>query len=117
MFCLCPRHQIFNPLQLRSQSAIRMRLLQHAGLDGRGGNEAAVQPASALLILSGSHPARTFLQRHARLHLFDSFRALEMARTMRIQGQLPPSLELWAVENPLTTNPERLAAKVWSQPS
>jgi hypothetical protein len=64
--------------------------------------------ANALLLLSGSHPARQlpFLAPW----LQDSFSLLREASRMRDHGELPSNLGLWAVENPVNP-PERLWRK------
>lgn len=65
--------------------------------------------ANALLFLSGSHPARSLPFTDSLLQ--SSFSMLRDASKMRAKGELPASLALWAVENPINP-PERLLKKV-----
>lgn len=64
--------------------------------------------ADALLLVSGSHPARRLP--FVAPWLQDSFSLLKEASRMRDQGVLPSDLSLWAVENPVNP-PERLWRK------
>lgn len=73
--------------QCRSREQLRTRM-----------TAAARSGAAALLLVSGSHPAR-HLPFADRL-LQNSVVMLRDALTMRQQGMLPPELSLWAVENP-----------------
>ena len=63
---------------------------------------------SALLLVSGSHPGRS-LPIVNKLFA-DSFWLLQKASLMRERGDLSPSLEFWAVENPINP-PSRLLRK------
>ncbi|CAM9641319.1 unnamed protein product, partial [Ascophyllum nodosum] len=80
-------------LQLRLQAAA-------AGVDSLGkALDHKRRPSDALLLLSGSHPAR-------RLPILgrsypDVYDALRLATSMRKRGLLPKSLALWAVANPV----------------
>ena len=74
--------------QCRSRSELQ-RLMQQAA--GEGG-------ADALLLVSGSHPARQ-LPLAASL-LPNSVALLQAGVRMREAGELPAALSLWAVENP-----------------
>jgi hypothetical protein len=65
--------------------------------------------ANALLFVSGSHPARSLPFTDSFLQ--SSFSMLLYAHAMREKGDLPASLALWAVENPVNP-PERLLKKV-----
>ena len=80
----------------------KMRLACKPSTDGGG-------DADALLFVSGSHPARNLPFTDSFLQ--SSFSMLRDASKMRAQGDLPPSLALWAVENPINP-PERLAKKI-----
>lgn len=72
--------------------------------------DAMSTPASALLLVSGSHPARQLPL--ASTWLQNSMAMLQDAKAMRAAGYLPPDVSLWAVENPLVNPPERALAKV-----
>lgn len=66
--------------------------------------------ADALLLLSGGHPARRLPG--ANLLLNDSFKLLKLASYLKSTEQIPNTVSLWAVENPLVSPPSRLKAKV-----
>lgn len=87
--------------QARGRGAVRDRLRAAAGWGAGGG---AVP--DALLLLAGGHPARSLWAPMGAVGM------LQEAASMRAAGELPPSLALWAVVNPLTEPPARAAAKV-----
>eukprot|EP00884_Botryococcus_braunii_P021135 jgi/Botrbrau1/7705/Bobra.0159s0140.2 len=95
---------------IQSYLDVRKRLVAAAGLDSNGDPLQAVRGANALLLVSGSHPVRQILQ-PLRL-VGSSVDVLKMATAMRQQGDLPPSISLWATENPLVNDPSSLGAKV-----
>lgn len=66
-------------------------------------------PADAVLLVSGSHPAR--MLPGASRFLYSSFDSLHLAADMRAAGELPATLSLWAVENPLLNPVHRLRQK------
>ncbi|KAK9821226.1 hypothetical protein WJX81_003530 [Elliptochloris bilobata] len=90
--------------QLRSRQALEARLLQRAERGPSG------ERADALLLVSGSHPLRDVLAPAGLLP--DALHSLRAAAAMRTAGQLPLSLSLWAVANPLTEGAPFAAAKV-----
>ncbi|KAL4458173.1 hypothetical protein ABPG75_013038 [Micractinium tetrahymenae] len=96
--------------QLRSRDQLRAMMLSAAGVDAAGDPKPGVQPADALLFVSGSHPARRLPG--ASKWLQDSFDLLLLASAMREEGYLPPALSLWAVENPQLAPVARLRRKV-----
>ncbi|KAI3435627.1 hypothetical protein D9Q98_001687 [Chlorella vulgaris] len=96
--------------QLRSRDQLRSMMLAAAGLDAGNETKCSCHPADALLLVSGSHPARQLPG--ASRWLQDSFDLLLAASAMREQGHLPASLSLWAVENPMLAKVERLRRKV-----
>jgi 5,10-methylenetetrahydrofolate reductase len=63
-----------------------------------------------LLLLSGGHPARRLPG--ANLLLNDSFKLLKLASYLKSTQQIPNTVSLWAVENPLVSPPSRIKAKV-----
>jgi len=67
-------------------------------------------PAGALLLVSGSHPARQLPL--ASCFLQSSFTMLLDAQKMRERGEIPSNLALWAVENPMISPPGRLQSKI-----
>lgn len=93
--------------QLRGQEELRRRLLLRGGYGDDGRLLAGVAPADALLLVSGSHPARRLLRWSGLLH--NSVDALSIAGALRQQGLLRASL--WAVANPLLDSPENLQRK------
>lgn len=95
--------------QLRSRDQLRAMMLSAAGVDAAGDPKPGVCPADALLFVSGSHPARRLPG--ASKWLQDSFDLLLLASAMREEGYLPPSLSLWAVENPMLAPVARLRQK------
>lgn len=68
--------------------------------------------ADAMLLLSGSHPGRQL--DFANTVFPSSFELLQMARQMRSKEEIPAGISLWAVENPMTSSPDRLRAKAES---
>ena len=88
-------------LRARMQKACKQGVMVET--KGGGGN------ADALLLLSGSHPARALP--FADSLLASSFSMLRDAVEMRRKGDLPESVALWAVENPINP-PTRLNLKV-----
>ncbi|CAG9460070.1 unnamed protein product [Pedinophyceae sp. YPF-701] len=91
--------------QSRTRDELRSCLLQAAGAA-----EAGTQAAGALLILSGSDPGRllpSFLVQKT-----SSPQLLAMAAEMRTRGELPATLQLWAVANPMRDDPKSLLPKL-----
>jgi hypothetical protein len=86
----------------REKLLAKMRLACKSSSEGGG-------DANALLFVSGSHPARSLPFTDSFLQ--SSFSLLRDASRLRAQGDLPASLALWAVENPINP-PERLLKKV-----
>lgn len=68
-------------------------------------------PAVLSLQPDAAHPAPLYRLLGCRW-LQDSFDLLLLASAMREEGYLPPSLSLWAVENPMLAPVHRLAQKV-----
>lgn len=89
--------------QVRSLDQVK-DLMRHACEVGNYGS-----PADALLLVSGSHPARGLPLK--ALGYPDSIDMLQEAFRMRHRGDLPSTVSLWAVENPLLS-PERLHRKL-----
>jgi len=97
-------------VQCRSKGSLRSHIL-HQALGDEGQHADGTGVASALLCVSGSHPLR-------RLPALASFLpssqdTLAIASALRRDGDLPSSLQLWAVTNPLIeADATRLERKV-----
>jgi hypothetical protein len=90
--------------QCHSREKLLSRMQLACKPSSQGGGD-----ATALLFVSGSHPARTLPFTDSFLQ--SSFSMIRDASKMRAQGDLPAFLALWAVENPINP-PERLLQKV-----
>ena len=91
--------------QLRGGQEVE-RLLRAAA---EGSWPSGARPPDALLCVSGGHPVR-MLPGVGSL-LWSSFDTLQLAGEMRERGELPASLSLWAVENPMLNPVSRLQRK------
>eukprot|EP00897_Mesotaenium_endlicherianum_P000492 jgi/Mesen1/10443/ME000082S09947 len=91
--------------QTRSLPVLCKRMIEKAD------QIAATHAGGSLLLVSGGHPLRALpLARHVMPS--NSVAMLRAAHQLRAQGLLHPSVQLWAVENPLQHTPDRLARKI-----
>jgi len=93
--------------QCRSQETLETLIKQTCNSTNTNSNYTS---ADALLLLSGGHPARRLPG--ANLLLNDSFKLLKLASYLKSTQQIPNTVSLWAVENPLVSPPSRIKAKV-----
>uniref|UniRef100_A0A061R353 Uncharacterized protein n=1 Tax=Tetraselmis sp. GSL018 TaxID=582737 RepID=A0A061R353_9CHLO len=97
-------------VQCRSRRELGEHILRQA-FGNDDGDADQIGAANALLCVSGSHPVRQ-LSIMGRL-LPSSLDTLAMAGEMKARGNLPGSLRLWAVENPLLEyDAQRLRRKI-----
>lgn len=90
-------------LQLRGEKEVKARIAAAAGVDSNGNHLPNVERASAVMILAGGHPLRSW----SIIPKYDVLDALRMAEVMIKSGQLPPNLSLWSVSNPMAANTSR----------
>ncbi|CAM9545718.1 unnamed protein product, partial [Chrysoparadoxa australica] len=86
----CSKVVLSVPMQLSRKKGVKKRMLKAVEDEPNCG---------ALLVMAGSHPCRRIPG--ARWLTTDVLAGLDLARKMKESGELPSSLELWAVANPM----------------